>query len=171
MKNTILGIFAIGLAMLVGCTPSAEQINKTATAIGYAAGLIASQTNIKDDAKNTIVFVLNEVRGYIPADGQSFAEAWTPVIKAKVAEFVAAGKIDAATGELVSSVAVMAAKAVDYMIDIRFSKVKPYEELVRAGASGVLDGFLDAFKPVNDNGTRSAKEYDKEAYEWFKKNL
>lgn len=174
MKKLISGMIAVGLAFLMGCTPSAEQINKTATAIGYAAGLVANNAGIKDDARNAIVTVLNEVRSCVPGEGQSFADAWTPVIKAKVAELVSAGKINAATGELVTSIAIMAAKAVDYMFDVRFPKAKQYEELVRAGMAGALDGFLSVFKPVNecdDCIARAKAECDKEAYEWFKKNL
>ena len=170
MKKIMIGMIAVGLAVLTGCEPTAEQINKTATAIGYAAGLVANQTKIKDDARNAIVDILNEARGCIPAEGQSFADAWAPVIKEKVAVLVEAGKIDAATGELVTSVAIMAAKGIDYLFDIRFPKAKQYEELVAAGASGAVDGFLAAFPPAN--GARAVKpECDKEAYEWFKKNL
>lgn len=180
MKKAIIGMAA--LVMMAGCTPTAEQINATATAIGYAAGLVANTTNIKDDARNAIVSVLNDVRGCIPAEGQTFTDAWTPVIKAKVAELVAAGKINEATGAIVTSVAIMAAQAVDYFFDVRFQEAKKYEELVRTGASGVLDGFLAVFKPVNadheEDGcedctlrSRAKKDYDKEAYEWFKANL
>lgn len=168
MKKAIIGMAA--LVMMAGCTPSAEQVNATATAIGYAAGLVVNQTNIKDDARNAIVSVLNDVRACIPEKGQSFVEAWTPAIKLKVAELVAAGKIDAATGEIVTTVSIMAAKAVDYMFDIRFPKAKEYEELVAAGASGVIDGFLTVFKPANEC-TDCTRGYDKEAYEWFKENL
>ena len=180
MKKAIVGTFAVAMAMFVGCTPTAEQINKTATAIGYAAGLVANQTNIKDDARNAIVTVLNEVRACVPAKNQSFADAWTPIIKEKVDALVKAGKIDAATGELVTTVAVMAAKAIDYMFDVRFPTAKQYEELVAAGVSGAVDGFLTVFKPVNhaEDGCddcvkrgNAKKAYDKEAYEWFKKNL
>lgn len=181
MKRIMIGVMAAVLAVLTGCTPTAEQINKTATAIGYAAGLVANQTKIKDDARNAVVTVLNEVRSCVPSEGQSFTDAWTPVIKAKVAELVQGGKIDAATGELVTTIALMAAKGVDYIFDVRFPKAKQYSELVAAGASGALDGFLAVFKPVNCNDCQDCadctvrssakKDYDKEAYEWFKANL
>lgn len=170
IKNTLWCLLALGLAMLMGCTPSAEQINKTATAVGYAAGLVANKVEIKDDARNAIVSVLNDVRSCIPIEGQSFADAWTPVIKEKVSILVKDGKIDAATGELVTSIAIMAAKGVDYLFDVRFPKVKQYEELVAAGVSGAVDGFLSVFKPVNDSA-RTIGDYDKEAYEWFMKNF
>ena len=174
MKKLILAIMSAGLVAITGCTPTADQINKTATAIGYAAGLVADNAGIKEDARNALITVLNEVRSCVPAEGQSFADAWTPVIKAKVAELVAAGKIDEATGAIVTSVAIMAAQAVDYMFDVRFPKAKEYEELVRAGMLGAIDGFLAVFKPVDDcdDCTRKAKAcYDQEAFDWFKANL
>lgn len=171
MKKSILVLFTAALAAFTGCKPTAEQIKSTATAIGYAAGLVANETKIKDDARNAIVTILNEVRECVPAEGQSFADAWTPVIKEKVAALVKAGKIDAATGELVTTIAIMAAKGIDYLFDVRFPKAKQYEELVAAGVSGAVDGFLAAFKPVDSTEAKAKTECDKEAYEWFKKNL
>ena len=169
MKKFAICSLALALIMLMGCTPSAEQINKTATAIGYAAGLVANETPIKDEARNAVVEVLNEVRACIPAEGQSFAQAWEPVIKGKVAELVAAGKIDAITGDIVTSVSMLAAKGVDYLFDVRFPEAKQYANLVAAGASGAIDGFLTVFKPV-DSRDATTIEYDKDAYEFFKKN-
>lgn len=167
MKKLINWMVVAALVAIAGCTPSEEQIKTTATAIGYAAGLVANETPIKDEARNAVVEVLNEVRACIPADGQSFAQAWEPVIKSKVAELVAAGKIDEATGTLVTSVALMAAKGVDYLFDVRFPNAKQYAELVAAGASGAIDGFLAVFKPANE---RAAIELDGEAYRYFKAN-
>ena len=164
-------MMALALAAFVGCTPDEAQVKKTATAIGYAAGMVANETPIKDDARNAVVEVLTEVRTCIPAEGQSFADAWAPIIKEKVAALVAAGKIDEATGTLVTSIAMMAAKGVDYLFDVRFPDAKQYAELVSAGASGAIDGFLAAFPPVDGAKAANASvEYDKEAYEFFKKS-
>lgn len=167
MKKLINWMVLAALVAIAGCTPSEEQIKTTATAIGYAAGLVANETPIKDEARNAVVEVLNEVRSCIPDEGQSFAQAWEPVIKSKVSELVAAGKIDEATGTLVTSVALMAAKGVDYLFDVRFPNAKQYAELVGAGASGAIDGFLAVFKPANE---RAAIERDEEAYRYFKAN-
>lgn len=172
MKKILFAVLATGLAALTGCQPTPEQINKTATAIGYAAGLVANETEIKDDARNAVVEILNEVRECVPAEGQSFEDAWTPVIKEKVAEFVKAGKIDEATGSLVTTCAILAAKGVDYIFDVRYPKAKQYAELVAAGASGAIDGFLTAFKPVDGETivktSKGKVEYDKAAYEFLK---
>jgi hypothetical protein len=166
MKKMLIGMLAFALAFVTGCKPTVEQMKTTATAIGYAAGLVANETPIKDDARNAIVEILGEVRSCVPAEGQKFVDAWTPVIKAKVAEFVASGKIDAATGELVTAAAVMAAKGVDYLFDVRYPEARKYEELVAAGVSGAVDGFLTAFKPVDSKA--GGIKYDKKAYEYFK---
>ena len=166
MKKLMLGALAVSLAFFTGCKPTVEQIKATATAVGYAAGLVANETPIKEEARNTIVDILGEVRGCIPAEGQSFAEAWEPVIKEKVAALVKAGKIDSATGEIVTMVALMAAKGVDYLFDVRFPEARKYEELVAAGVSGAVDGFLTTFKPVNAKAVDV--DYDKDAYKWLK---
>ena len=171
MKKAIMGMAV--LAMVAGCTPTAEQIKSTATAIGYAAGLVANETPIKDNARNAVVEVLNEVRTCIPTEGQSFEDAWAPIIKEKVAALVASGKIDAATGTMVIGIALIAAQGVDYMFDVRYPQAKKYAELVEAGASGAIDRFLEVFKPVNEceDCTKAKRDYDKDAYEWFQKNL
>lgn len=159
---------ALSVVALAGCTPSEEQVKQTATAIGYAAGVIANETPIKDEARTAVTQILNEVRTCIPAEGQSFADAWAPVIKERVAELVAAGKLDAPTGEIVVSAAMLAAKGVDYLFDVRFPKAKEYANLVSAGASGAIDGFLAAFPPPDAKNGKL--EYDKKAYKWLKEN-
>ncbi len=176
MNSKITSSLALGLSIVVGCatiqTPA--RINATGTAIGYAAGLVVDQTKIKDSDRNTLVIVMNEVRSCIPNEGQSFVDAWTPVIQAKVAELIEAGKLTKESGAMVASIAILSAQAVDYMFDIRFPQAKQYEELVRAGVSGAIDGFLAAFKPANDcDGCteKSAIEFDKEAYQWFQRNI
>ena len=167
MRKIICGTMVIGLSAIIGCTPSEEQIKTTATAIGYAAGLVANETSIKDEARNAVVEILNDVRSCVPIEGQSFESAWTPIIKEKVAALIESGKIDATTGTIVTTVALIAAKGVDYLFDVRFPQAKQYAELVAAGASGAIDGFLAVFKPVNQT-RETVKDYDKDAYEWLK---
>ena len=169
MKKTVIsGILTIGLAAIIGCTPSEAQIKATATAIGYAAGLVASDTNISDDARNAIVAILNEVRVCIPEEGKSFAETWNPVIKEKVADLVASGKIDAKTGTLVEVTATFASEGVDYLFEVRYPEARKYTDLVAAGASAAIDGFLEAFKPVNAKDRRTDIPCDEDAYIFFR---
>lgn len=170
MKKLIMIASVIATTLFTGCTPSAEQINKTASAIGTAAGLVANQTKVDDVTRNTIVQILGEVRECVPGNNQSFVDAWSPVIDSKIAQLVAAGKITAVVGTIVKPIAVMAAEAIDYTFD-RYPKAKKSEELVRAGATGVIDGFLTVFKPVNTVAAGSKPVYDEKAYEYFQKKL
>ena len=55
MKKLINWMVVAALVAIAGCTPSEEQIKTTATAIGYAAGLVANETPIKDEARNAVV--------------------------------------------------------------------------------------------------------------------
>ena len=170
MKKLIMIASVIATTLFTGCTPSAEQINKTASAIGTAAGLVANQTKIEPAARNAAIDILGEVRTYIPSGDQTFVDAWTPTIETKIAELVKSGKITATIGALVKPVAVMAAEAIDYTFD-RYPNAKKSEELVRAGATGVIDGFLTVFKPANTVSSGSKPVYDEKAYEYFKKKL
>lgn len=166
MKKLICGIVALALAAIVGCTPSEEQIKQTATAIGYAAGLVANQAKIDDTARNAIVEVLGVVRSCVPTEGQTYADAWMPVIKDEVANLVEDGKISQTAGVVVTAVATMAAQSIDYLFE-RYPDARKQESLAKAGVTGALDGFLSTFKPVNERGM---PDYDKEAYEYFQKN-
>lgn len=180
MKKLLVIAATAAATLFTGCTPDAEQINKAASAIGVAAGLVANQTNIDPIARNTAIDILGEVRTYIPSGDQTFVNTWTPIIDAKIAELVRAGKITASVGILVKPAALMAAQAIDYTFD-RYPKAKKDEELVRAGATGVIDGFLTVFKPANcdekddcsDCTVRASAKasYDKKAYEYFQEKF
>ena len=170
MKKLIMIASVIATTLFTGCTPSAEQINQTAAAIGTAAGLVANQTKIEPAARNAVIDILGEVRTYIPSGEQTFVDAWTPTIEAKIAELVKSGKITSTVGTLVKPVAVMAAQAIDYTFE-RYPKAKQNEELIRAGATGVIDGFLTVFKPANTVSSGSKPVYDEKAYEYFKNKL
>ncbi len=180
MKKLLMIAATVITTLFTGCTPDAEQINKTASAIGVAAGLVANQMKIDPVARNTAIDILGEVRTYIPSGDQTFVDAWSPIIDTKIAELVKTGKITAAVGALVKPAALMAAQAIDYTFD-RYPKAKNSEELVRAGATGTIDGFLTVFKPANCDGKddcsdctvrAAAKDsYDKKAYEYFQKKF
>ena len=62
MKKSIIGAVALGLAMIVGCTPSAEQINKTATAIGYVQQPVS--VSVSADGED-------EIMEFFPEDGNA----------------------------------------------------------------------------------------------------
>lgn len=167
----MMAAFAVGAMACAGCKslPTAEAMNTTATSIGYAAGLVANETKIDDKARNTIVEIVTEVSKVVPAKGQSFEEAWTPVAKELVAKSIAEGKIDDGIGVVSLAAFGVAVKGIDYIFDVRYPKAREYGELVAAAMSGFTDGFLTTFKPVNDARGKTL-EPDKEALKWLKAN-
>lgn len=169
MKKIIVGIAVVASAIIAGCKPTVEQMKTTSIAIGYAAGLVANETGIDDSSRNAVINILNEVVACVPEQGQSYRDAWTPVIKAKVAELIEAGKINQEAGEIITTVATLAAEGVDYLFNVRFPEAKKYSELVSAGVSGCIEGFLSAFKPINSKSEIEYVEYDKKAYAYFKR--
>lgn len=161
---------AIATIVCTGCKslPTAEVMKSTATSIGYAAGLVANETKIDDKARNTIVDIVNEVAKVVPAKGQTFEDAWTPVAKEIVAKLIAEGKIDEGIGTISLAAFGIAVKGIDYIFDVRYPKAREYEELVAAAVSGFTEGFLAAFKPVNGDTKGISYKADDAAYKWLK---
>jgi hypothetical protein len=170
----MMAVFAAAATIVcAGCKslPTAEVMKSTATSIGYAAGLVANETKIDDKARNTIVEIVNEVAKVVPAQGQKFEEAWTPVAKEIVAKLIADGKITEGIGTISLAAFGIAVKGIDYIFDIRYPKAREYEELVAAAVSGFTEGFLTVFKPANDATKGTAYKADDAAYKWLKANV
>ena len=166
-------IAAAATIVYAGCKslPTAEVMKSTATSIGYAAGLVANETKIDDKARNTIVEIVNEVAKVVPAKGQKFEEAWTPVANGIVAKLIANGKITDGIGTISLAAFGIAVKGIDYIFDIRYPKAREYEELVAAAVSGFTEGFLTIFKPANDAPKGMVYKADDAAYKWLKANV
>ena len=166
-------VSAAVITVCSGCKslPTADVMKATATSIGYAAGLVANETKIDDNARNTIVDIMNAVARVVPQEGQTFEDAWTPVAKDVVAKLTESGKIDEGVGEIAITAFGVAVKGVDYIFTVRYPKAREYEELVAAAVSGFTDGFLAVFKPVNGEEAKSANvKADEAAYKWLKAN-
>ena len=61
-------VSAAVITVCSGCKslPTADVMKATATSIGYAAGLVANETKIDDNARNTIVDIMNAVARVVP---------------------------------------------------------------------------------------------------------
>ena len=164
---------AASLLVIAGCKtiPTTDKMQSAASAIGVAAGLVANETKIDDNTRNTIVAIMNEVSRVVPKSGQSFEEAWTPVAKEVVEKLIADGKITQEVGTLSLSVFGIAIKGIDYLFTVRYPKARQYEELVSAAITGFTEGFLTVFKPVNNEDTKGKNlKVDKAAYIWLKEH-
>ena len=174
IKTAVIVLSAAAIATCIGCKslPTPEKMQSVASAIGTAAGLVANETKIDDNARNTIVAIVGEVAMVVPKQGQTFEEAWTPVANALVKKLIADGKITKEIGTISLTAFTVVTKGIDYIFDVRYPKAREYEELVSAAVSGFTSGFLTVFKPVNGESARGLEtKADKEAYKWLKANI
>ena len=168
MKTMIVGAVALAMtAFMVGCDkdlPSPEKINAVATTIGRTAGYACELAKTKTEVKDAIVKVIDVVSIVVPTNGQTFAEAWTPMIDVELAKLVDAGKLDA-TGAKVAKIALgVACDGIDYVF-VKYPKAKDVKELVSAATSG----FVGGFKSVVTLAVSAEKpEIDEEAYKYLR---
>lgn len=173
MKKTIMTFLAAVCLAFVGCDrePTPEKMEATADAVGRAAGYVANQTKIDDKARAITIEIVTKAAEVTPTNNQSFAEAWTPIAKETTDKLIAEGKLDAGQAVLVLCAFDVACKGLDYLVTVRYPKVKKYENLMSAAVKGFTGGFLDVFKPSNSKAVsvENDKKYDKEAYEYLLK--
>lgn len=166
---------------VTGCKslPTAEVMYSTSLAIGYATGMIANQFKIRTEDRQIVIDIVNIVSQTVPAEGQTFEEAWAPIAKAHVQKLIDEGKIDKGLGDIILAAFAVVVKGIDYIFEVRFPKAKLYKDLVIAAIDGFTTGFLTVFKPENQeeiNGEcdacceRALRWYDREAYDYLKAN-
>ena len=118
IKNMIISIVAAATAIfMVGCdkTPSVEKMTTISTVIGRTAGYACELSKTKTEVKEAIAKVLDIASTAIPTNGQTFAEAWIPVIDAELAKLVEAGKLDAAGAQVAKLALGVACDGIDYV--------------------------------------------------------
>ena len=166
---------------VTGCKslPTAEVMYSNSLAIGYATGMIANQCKIRTEDRQIVIDIVNIVSQTVPAEEQTFEEAWTPIAKAHVQKLIDEGKIDKGLGDIILAAFAVVVKGIDYIFEVRFPKAKLYKDLVIAAIDGFTTGFLTVFKPENPeeiNGEcdacceRALRWYDREAYDYLKAN-
>ena len=160
-KFSIFAALAALCLAIAGCNklPSEDTIRGAAESIGKAAGFAVELGKTKTEVKDAIVNVLEAVKEATPAEGQTFADAWKPLIDKELAKLVAEGKIKEIDATLAKSALYVACEGVD-LVFVRYPKAKEYKNLVAAAVTGFVAGF-ESVVPVPD---MARAEYDKEAY-------
>ena len=171
LKNiTMLVAMAAASIGIVGCDklPTPEKMTTISTAVGKTAGYVCELTKTKPEVKEAIANVLDVVSKVVPAEGQTFAEAWTPLINEEVQKLVDAGKLDAAGAQVTKHALGVACDGIDYVF-VRYPKAKGVKELVSAAVVGVVDGY----KSVVKMGFASAEklDIDEDAYKYLKSKM
>lgn len=170
----------IGIACLAACAaftgcksiPTMENMYAMSYTIGAAAGMVANETGIDEDARDAVVGIVGVVSRCTPETNQTFEAAWTPIAQEHADRLVADGKIDAAQSALVMSAFSLVVKGIDYIFDVRYPKARQYRELVAAAVDGFSNGFLIVFKPADQTAKSPGSRicYDVEAYEHLQGN-
>lgn len=170
MKKIIIGAVAAAAAMfMVGCdkTPSVERMTMISTVIGRTAGYACELSKTKTEVKEAIAKVLDIASTAVPTNGQTYAEAWSPVIDKELAKLVEAGKIDAAGAQFAKVALGVACDGIDYVF-IKYPKAKEGKDLV----SAAVTGFVSGYKSVVTLAAGAEKpEIDEEAYNYLKSRM
>lgn len=168
MKKILMSIAAAAMAMFIaGCdkniTPA--KINTIAAVIGRTAGYACELSKTKTEVKEGIAKVLDVVSEVVPTNGQTFAEAWTPVIEKELKKLVDAGKVDAAGAQVAKLALNVACDGIDYVF-MKYPKAKETKELVSAAVTSFVSGYksvVTATLSANDK-----IEIDEDALKYLK---
>ena len=167
MKIATAAVMAATMVFVSGCDkelPTPEKIEAVATVIGKTAGYVCEIAKTKAEVKESIEKVLNIIDKVVPAEGQTYVEAWTPVIDEELKKLVDAGKLDT-NGAAVAKIALgVACEGIDYVF-VRYPKAKGVQELVSAAKTGFINGYKSV---VRLSASAAQPEIDEEAYNYLK---
>ena len=165
---TAIALCAI-FACMCGCksVPTVDEMENVSRAVGVATATVCNMTKINDRDRGIIVEIIQEVEFCVPETNQTFESAWTPIARVHVQKLVDEGKIDKMEGELILDAFKVVCKGMDYLVTVRYPKIRQYGDLVSAAVHGFCGGFLTYFKPANENVVMCAQSMDKDAYEYL----
>jgi hypothetical protein len=170
MKKILFTIMAAMACVFTGCnnTPSVERMTTIATAIGKTAGVACELAKTKTEVKEGITIVLNAVQAVVPTNGQTFVEAWTPIIEIELQKLVDAGKINAAGSSIAKFALGAACEGIDYIF-IKYPKACDAKELVSAAVTGFVNGYKSVIGLAH--GAKDDIKVDEEAMKYIKAKL
>lgn len=171
MKKTLTSIVAAAMALfMAGCdkdiTP--ERINTISTVIGRTAGYACELSKTKTEVKEAIAKVLDIASVVVPTNGQTFVEAWTPMIDTELKKLVDTGKLNQADAKLAKAALGIACEGVDYIF-MKYPKAKEGKDLVSAAVTGFVDGYKSVVKSSLSSNEKF--EIDEDAMKYFKSKL
>lgn len=170
IKTAVATVMAATMVLMAGCDkelPTPEKIEAVATVIGKTAGYVCEIAKTKTSVKESIDHVLDVVGKVVPTNGQTFVEAWTPVIDEELKKLVDAGKLDENSSIIAKIALGVACDGIDYVF-VRYPKAKDVQELV----SATIAGFINGYKSVVKLSASAAKpEIDEDAYKYLKSKL
>ena len=169
MKKTMMAaVAAIASMFIAGCKDevTVEKITTVSTVIGRTAGYACELSKTKTEVKEGIAKVLDIVSTVVPTNGQTFVEAWTPVINTEIDKLVAEKKLDAAGAAVAKTALGVACQGIDYVF-VKYPKAKNTKELV----SAAVTGFVKGYKSVVTLAAGAKPEIDEDALKYLKSKM
>jgi hypothetical protein len=171
MKKTLTSIVAAAMALfMAGCNKdiTSERIHTISTVIGRTAGYACELSKTKTEVKEAVVKVLDIVSTVVPTNGQTFVEAWTPMIDAEIKKLIDARKLNELSAKAVKTALTIACEGIDYVF-AKYPKAREGKDLVRAA----VDGFVAGFKSVVTAklSANEKPEIDEDAMKYFKSKI
>ena len=171
MKKIMCSIVtAIMAFFMTGCNKdiTPEKMITVSTVIGRTAGYACELSKTKTEVKETIIKVLDIASTVIPTNGQTFVEAWTPVIDTELAKVVAEGKITSDEAKIAKIALGIACEGIDYVF-VKYPKAKDIKDLVGAAVKGFVTGFKSV---VNMKaGVEEKFDIDEDAMKYLKTKM
>lgn len=156
----ILFYCATLLCVLTGCKniPTPEKMEAVATSAGFTTGVVVKNFVTSPETIETITNLIVLTSVCTPTNGQTFADAWTPIAENYLKVLEAKGKITKDQGILIKEAFVLVTTGIDYLFDTVYPNARKYEELVSAAIHGFDNGFLKNFSESNKNSLPSKDE-------------
>lgn len=143
MKKFLLIALAATIACFTGCktVPEKETVGQKAYTAGLAAGYAAALIpKISAQDKTNIVVIVTVAERFIPQDGQTVTEAWTPVIAEAIASLQKQGKIDENQAALIKLGGDIAMRGIDYLLQ-KHPEWTASQEVVEVAVHQACNGF------------------------------
>ena len=169
MKTLLMSIAAVGSAVFIaGCDdlPTPERMKTISIVVGKTAGYACELSKTKASVKDAIMQVLDIAVTVVPESGQTFTEAWSPIIDAELAKLVVEGKLDEAEVPMTKFALKAATEGLDYIF-VKHPKAKNVKDLVAVA----VDGFVAGYKSVVTLSGTDAVVVDEEAYKYITEKL
>lgn len=169
MKKIMICMLALASFFIAGCNdlPTPERMTTIATVIGKTAGYACELSKTKTEVKEAIATVLDVASKVVPKEGETFTEAWTPVIAEELQKLVAAGKLDEASAQVAKLALNVACEGIDYIF-VKYPKAKDVQELVSVAVAGFVDGYKSVVKLA---AGAEKPAIDEEAYKYLKAKM
>ena len=143
--KTAMAISAIALIGVItfGCvTPiTTQDVSAVANISGMATAQVVNLTDMDQEAKDTIIYVVNDLEGKFVEIQGSVVTSWSDVVNDEIEKLISEGKIKQEYVPMIKTTFLLVGEGLDYM----FAKHPAWMDYTNMGISAV-NSFISGFK-------------------------